>query len=72
MNEAGKFDFEKLKVGAGGMEVTLAPTAEFEAGGLPLPILDVELNGEAFEKLRERMSGTEVECLLRIKKTPDA
>ena len=68
MNGAGKFDFEKLKVRAGGA----APTAEFEAGGLPLPILDVELKGEAFEKLRERMGGTEVECLLRIKKTPNA
>ena len=72
MNGAGKFDFEKLKVRAGGAEAIPAPTAEFEAGGLPLPILDVELKGEAFEKLRERMGGTEVECLLRIKKTPDA
>ena len=43
-----------------------------KAGGLPLPILDVELKGEAFEKLHERMGGTEVECLLRIKKTPNA
>ena len=63
MNEASKFDFEKLKVRAGGAEV---------AGGLSLPILDVELNGEAFEKLRERMGGTETAVLLRIKKTSDA
>ena len=67
-----QFDFEMLKVGAGGMEVTPALTTEFEAGGLPLPVLDVELKGEAFEKLRERMGGTEVECLLRIKLAPDA
>ena len=52
------------------MEVTPALTTEFEAGGLPLPVLEVELNGEAFEKLRERMGGTEVECLLRIKQAP--
>ena len=69
MNGANKFDFETLKVRDGGAEAIPAPTAEFEAGGLSLPILDVDLNGEMFELLRMRMGGTEVECLLRIKNT---
>ena len=71
------FDFSTMIVRVDGIgelnpAVVVSPDDVGFKAGNTLPVLEVELLGEAFDILRKRMGGTERKCLLRILRAAEA